>query len=629
MATAGFSCLYCSKWLRSKIGLGVHTQSQHREQYEAAIQIPKSKTRWSSEELALMAMSEATLIKQGKTSEINTELLSQFPNRTREAIKGQRRQLKYKNLVKEYVQSGLPSATPVVAVPSSSATSVMSDSSLTSNLSMASSSIVSGDLPTNRPVTRRQKRIAEAVAQDSLPPKPNGVTMTLLRCLCSGINHLSVGDDPEEDHILFGACYYLLANCWLLVPPLDSLPDLCPGGEPNAIKPSDAFSWCPDCSRSFSTKIGLGVHSRRQHPQQFHERALVTSRQKKARWTDADCHRLAEARIVSSTCDPVININQILRNLFPSRTLEAIKGKRRAPDYRRLVEEKIELLRSNPSAIPSTTLPPVADASSDHSPRNENVEGNSESVGMYEPEIIALFSAEVSRIPEEIGQRPDELPGDADSDPSLVIENRVPEAADVPESSVEDIWHMTEDTLIQGSLEYNVDDLNSDFRLTPRPSSEEILVLDSALSLIKSDPEKAKSLLTNFLIKALSPSEFGNVNKSKKIKRPRKKIITSKRKAKKIEYARLQALYKRNRSNCFSSLFEKSSLSPDLEDKDVFDFWSHLFTKSSPQNFKNTPPFVLSDSDISDDLFITPQEIYKAKLPFNSSSGPDGASVKT
>ncbi|GBL83246.1 hypothetical protein AVEN_165431-1 [Araneus ventricosus] len=147
MATAGFSCLYCSKWFRSKIGLGVHTQSQHRQQYEAAIQIPKSKTRLSSEELALMAMSEATLIKQGKTSEINTELLSQFPNRTREAIKGQRRQLKYKNLVKEYVQSGLPSATPVVAVPSSSATSVMSDSSLTSNLSMASSSIVSGDLP--------------------------------------------------------------------------------------------------------------------------------------------------------------------------------------------------------------------------------------------------------------------------------------------------------------------------------------------------------------------------------------------------------------------------------------------------------------------------------------------------
>ncbi|GBN92762.1 hypothetical protein AVEN_247801-1, partial [Araneus ventricosus] len=55
---------------------------------------------------------------------------------------------------------------------------------------------------------------------------------------------------------------------------------------------------------------------------------------------------------------------------------------------------------------------------------------------------------------------------------------------------------MTEDTLIQGTLEYYVDDLNSDFRLTPRPSPEETAVLDLALSLIRFDPERAKSLLT-------------------------------------------------------------------------------------------------------------------------------------
>ncbi|GBM81469.1 hypothetical protein AVEN_129947-1 [Araneus ventricosus] len=51
-----------------------------------------------------MAMHEALLIAQGKTREINTELLPFFPNRTREAIKGQRRQRKYKDLVAEYVQ---------------------------------------------------------------------------------------------------------------------------------------------------------------------------------------------------------------------------------------------------------------------------------------------------------------------------------------------------------------------------------------------------------------------------------------------------------------------------------------------------------------------------------------------
>ncbi|GBM36215.1 hypothetical protein AVEN_97580-1 [Araneus ventricosus] len=99
MATAGFSCKHCSMWFKTKIGLGVHKQSQHRAEYEEEIQVPKSKTRWSQEELAVMATHEAILIFQGKIAEINSELLPLFPNRTRETIKGQKRQQKYKDLV--------------------------------------------------------------------------------------------------------------------------------------------------------------------------------------------------------------------------------------------------------------------------------------------------------------------------------------------------------------------------------------------------------------------------------------------------------------------------------------------------------------------------------------------------
>ncbi|GBM51647.1 hypothetical protein AVEN_31335-1, partial [Araneus ventricosus] len=195
----------------------------------------------------------------------------------------------------------------------------------------------------------------------------------------------------------------------------------------------------------------------------------MKSKQKKARWTDADCHRLAEAeaKIVMSSCDPVTNINQILHNLYPSRTLELIKGKRRALNYRRLVEEKIEFLRTVPSAIPSAVPPSVAVASSCDSSSNDNVEGNPDPVTTSEPEIIALFSAETNRNPEEFGQGSDDFSGAADPDPPLVAENRVPEAVGVQDSPVEDIWHMAEDTLIQGTLEYFVDDLNSDFRLMP------------------------------------------------------------------------------------------------------------------------------------------------------------------
>ncbi|GBN95226.1 hypothetical protein AVEN_120660-1 [Araneus ventricosus] len=172
MATAGFSCLHCSKWFRSKIGLGVHMQSQHREQYEATIKIPKTKTRWSSEEIALMAMSEATFLQQGRTLEINTYLLSQLPNRTREAIKGQRRQAKYKNLVREYMSSTSASSGPAVSDPSSSAPSVSADSSSNSNLTITSSLDISNDVPSTRPLTRRQRRLAEIKAKDPILVKP-------------------------------------------------------------------------------------------------------------------------------------------------------------------------------------------------------------------------------------------------------------------------------------------------------------------------------------------------------------------------------------------------------------------------------------------------------------------------
>ncbi|GBM12268.1 hypothetical protein AVEN_141784-1 [Araneus ventricosus] len=70
MATAGFECKYCSMWFRTKIGLGVHEQSQHRAEYQDEIQVPKPKTRWCQEELAVMAMQEAILISQGNIAEL-------------------------------------------------------------------------------------------------------------------------------------------------------------------------------------------------------------------------------------------------------------------------------------------------------------------------------------------------------------------------------------------------------------------------------------------------------------------------------------------------------------------------------------------------------------------------------
>ncbi|GBN08983.1 hypothetical protein AVEN_215961-1 [Araneus ventricosus] len=121
-----------------------------------------------------MAMNEALLIAQGKTLEINTELLPLFPSRTREAIKGQRRQQKYKDLVAEYVQSNSLSltSTGISSTVLPAAPSVNTCLSRSSSLDATSSHVKDGAL-VNRPVTRRQKRLAKANVQEpQIPPDP-------------------------------------------------------------------------------------------------------------------------------------------------------------------------------------------------------------------------------------------------------------------------------------------------------------------------------------------------------------------------------------------------------------------------------------------------------------------------
>ncbi|KAF8789400.1 Retrovirus-related Pol polyprotein type-2 like protein [Argiope bruennichi] len=150
-------------------------------------------------------------------------------------------------------------------------------------------------------------------------------------------------------------------------------------------------------------------------------------------------------------------------------------------------------------------------------------------------------------------------------------------------------------------------------------------------SMKKPYPANVKSLLVSYLTTVLSPSHLGDKVVKKRASKKSKPIIASKRKAKKREFARLQALYKKNRSNSFNSLFDKSSISVNLESSDVFAVWSHLFTKSSLQSFASSiscfgPP---SDTEIDCDLLIYPAEVLSARLPLKPSSGPDGVSVRT
>lgn len=100
------------------------------------------------------------------------------------------------------------------------------------------------------------------------------------------------------------------------------------------VDPSDHI--CPYCRRTFSSKIGLGVHKRSQHHEQYN-REIVTAGVK-PRWAEEEVRLLALEE--AHAPDGTKTMNVYLKSRFvQSRSLEAIKGIRKRQDYKDLVIE--------------------------------------------------------------------------------------------------------------------------------------------------------------------------------------------------------------------------------------------------------------------------------------------------
>lgn len=99
----------------------------------------------------------------------------------------------------------------------------------------------------------------------------------------------------------------------------------------------------PGCGRTFSTKIGRGVHHQRGHKDWYDARQDVEHT--KARWNAEESALLArqEARLVLQGSR---YLNQDLLPFFPDRTLESIKGQRRKAQHKALVEKLVREMRS-------------------------------------------------------------------------------------------------------------------------------------------------------------------------------------------------------------------------------------------------------------------------------------------
>ena len=113
-------CMECGKHFTAKRGLAVHSRTAHSKAYHSKLTASigaaigaQTRSRWDEEEVAGMAMEEARLHRRGvKTinagkgmATVNKALAAFMPDRTLEAIKGQRKRPEYKSLVESYMSA--------------------------------------------------------------------------------------------------------------------------------------------------------------------------------------------------------------------------------------------------------------------------------------------------------------------------------------------------------------------------------------------------------------------------------------------------------------------------------------------------------------------------------------------
>ncbi|CAB3246576.1 unnamed protein product [Arctia plantaginis] len=103
---SGWVCPECERAFTTKIGLGVHKRRAHPLTTNIDAAPAQIKRRWREEEVALLAKTEARLVREGAqcTNQQLAQILPQL-GRTVEAIKGKRRGVDYKKAVQWWLNT--------------------------------------------------------------------------------------------------------------------------------------------------------------------------------------------------------------------------------------------------------------------------------------------------------------------------------------------------------------------------------------------------------------------------------------------------------------------------------------------------------------------------------------------
>lgn len=122
---------------------------------------------------------------------------------------------------------------------------------------------------------------------------------------------------------------------------------------------------CLSCAKAFLSDRGLKEHVSRAHPEVANDAIRVA--RAKARWNNEEVQLLATAE-AEAVVAGVKFLNPHLEELFPERTLEAIKGRRRSPAYRNMVQGELQRL-SEVATAEDVREEPVAQRTVEEDPK--------------------------------------------------------------------------------------------------------------------------------------------------------------------------------------------------------------------------------------------------------------------
>lgn len=371
-----------------------------------------------------------------------------------------------------------------------------------------------------------------------------------------------------------------------------------PGGSGRADNEGeDGRFWCefPGCDRFFMSKTGRGLHHKKGHPDWNDRRVLAGKQHQKETWSEEERLLLAkkEAELVLSGAR---FINMELREVT-ARSLDAIKGQRKRPDYKILVEKLVGELRSGDvrQGVPTQSQRTRA-------------------------RVVAVAPAAApSRVPPTTSQPP----------PSgRVLRSRGVEAPiEVP--AVESGTESSEDELFEDAEPVRPSLLPPDmftlyFAGLEIPESEDAYAhrLHTICLMTTWRSKEEVRLELGLFLKDLFPNKSNKERSEKRSNPPVPRNRVEKRRA---EYKRCQDLWRRNKSTCVQRILKEDLSQGECLPRELMEpFWNATFTQN-PGTAPVLPPPTEVYSSVWDP--IQPQNIKGNYPPHNTAAGVDGVTV--